>query len=132
MTLFNYGHFKLHSGQVSDFIIDCGGLTADDFEAVALKLRPRLKPFGEVLAIPNGGLGLGMAFRQLRTMGAPGILIVDDVYTTGDSIIKAASQYPTPLVEAAVIFARSIPFSWVHPLFLMTVPSGAYAEPYPK
>lgn len=123
MGLFRSGHFQLHSGQCSTWKIDCDALDNEDVATLATMLVERLPQFGEVQGIPTGGTRLARALAPYSTTGP--VLIVDDVYTTGDSMegwrrgLDDASPVFTPDPIGAVLFARQPPAPWVHALFVM-------------
>lgn len=56
MSLFKLGDFELHSGQRSNWKIDCDALTPADWRALAKMIVDRLAPFGAVEGVPRGGL----------------------------------------------------------------------------
>lgn len=119
MQLFNIGDFRLHSGRKSTFKIDCDALTWGDLEALANIAAKHLPSFGSVEGIPKGGLRWAECLYDYQTEGPT--LIVDDVYTTGTSMLEAASQHIEPVL-GTVIFARALPPEWVTPLFCMVNP----------
>jgi len=119
MTLFNCGRFQLHSGQVSDFKIDCDHLTEWDWQALAREIIKRVPWFGSVEGVPTGGLELERQLRPYATGDATDpLLIVDDVYTTGGSMETHRAGRPA---IGVVVFARQAPTQdWIRPLFLMS------------
>lgn len=125
MTIFKKGHFNLHSGQQSNFKIDCDGLSDEDIETIAAMLNEILPPFGAVEGIPEGGLRLAQAMRKYsRTSverrgwyGARSLLIVDDVFTTGGSMERQRAGRDA---LGAVIFARNETPYWITPLWTLT------------
>ena len=110
--LLQQGAFTLHSGERSQWKIQCDALTESDIQTVALMLVERLPPFGSVEGVPTGGLRLTAALSGYVTAGP--LLIVDDVATTGDSLEKQRNGRPA---IGAVIFARGVWPTWVTPLF---------------
>jgi orotate phosphoribosyltransferase len=114
MNLFQLGVFKLHSGEDSQFKIECGALTDDDLNCIAYLLSLRVPPFGSVLGIADGGLRLAQAMSKYTTEGS--LLIVDDVYTTGNSINSFLAAQGCE-AYGAVIFARTPTPRWITPLF---------------
>lgn len=117
MSLFNLDQFKLHSGGISEWKIDCDALTDDDLKALALMLAERLPPFGTVVGVPQGGLRIARALRPYITHGP--VLIADDVLTTGASMEDMRRIVREPCI-GAVIFARTTTVSdWIYPLFSM-------------
>ncbi len=124
MGLFQQGEFVLHSGERSDFRIDCNALTAADIEALAAQLRRRLPEFREVAGVPSGGERLAAALAPFATGQVADLpLIVDDVYTTGSSMAAWRGQQRA---LGAVLFARrAVAEPWILPLFTMTREGGA-------
>jgi orotate phosphoribosyltransferase len=115
MNLFQLGSFSLHAGQTSGFKIDCEALVSADLECIACLLSKRLPNFGSVEGVPTGGLNLASWMKQYVTHGS--LLIVDDVLTTGTSIIRQRNNRPD--VIGAVIFSRGLKLDWVTNLFTM-------------
>lgn len=123
MTLFQDGDFTLHSGDKSDWIIDCGALTDDDLRVLAKLIVKTLPPFERVIGIPRGGLRFAAQLERHTTIGGPAVLLVDDVYTTGASLREARQKLFDEDVAlgaavGVVLFARTadVPW-WVVPLF---------------
>lgn len=115
MSLFNMGAFQLHSGKLSLFHINCDFLDQDDIETLAAIAAIIVGPFDSVEGVPDGGLALAKALDEYRK-DFGGLLLVDDVYTTGQSLELHRRGRPC---KAFVIFARSDTPSWVYPLFRM-------------
>ena len=104
-----HGIFRLHSGEISTFMINCEALTYKSLEAIAQELYVLLPGFGSVEGVPRGGLRLAKAMKRYVTEGP--LLIVDDVYTTGRSLEEHRAGREA---IGAVIFARkSIDLPWV-------------------
>jgi len=104
MGLFVFGDFALHSGQRSSWKIDCDALSDEDIQTLAHMARSILPPFGDVIGVPRGGLRLADALRG--TSFGHRVLVVDDVLTTGASMLrymKTCGDNPLGLV----IFNRS-------------------------
>ena len=122
MSLFNLGKFKLHSGQETDYIIDCDELSDSDLECVGHLLLNRVWPYSQVEGVPRGGLRLARVMEKFSCKNGLGfpLLIVDDVFTTGASMEQQRAGRPA---KGAVIFARAhtLP-SWVTALFSVNVP----------
>ncbi len=121
MPLLTMGDFVLHSGSRSRFKIDCDALTDADLEAAAAWLSQALLPFGTVEGVPRGGLRLAEALRKYAMPGDQGLLLVDDVLTSGASLEK---QRAGRKAVGAVLFSRTLIYpSWVTALFIVGVPA---------
>lgn len=83
----------------------------------------RVDPFTSVLGIPTGGEPLAQALRPYASPPEQcnGLLIVDDVLTTGDSMERVRRVRSEAIVQGAVIFARGECPDWITPLFQMRV-----------
>lgn len=114
MSLFIQGGFRLHSGALSAWKIECDNLTDEDIETLALMLSEALPRFGSVEGIPRGGLRIAEAMEPYVTTGPP--LIVDDVLTTGRSMEEKRAGREA---IGAVLFQRGPGLPWVSPLFAM-------------
>jgi len=114
---------KLHSGQISDFKIECDDLKYQDYETLAYLISKRYY-FNSVYGIPKGGDRLAMHLSGYINPDGTDILIVDDVLTTGDSMEDAKSRL-TPKAtsrdsfKGIVIFARGPCPYWVKSIFQM-------------
>lgn len=119
MNLFALGQWKLHSGYWSLMKIDCDALTDVDLDAIAFCIAGLLLPFGEVCSVPTGGDRLAEKLELHCTPEVDRLLIVDDVLTTGGSIIDVYREVVDGWddVIGAVIFARGVCPTWVTPLF---------------
>lgn len=87
MSLFNLGSFELSSGERSDWIIDCRSLTDDDWAWAARYVAQR-SCFSSVEGVPTGGLAFAEALRPYCEHPSLPTLLVDDVMTTGASLVK--------------------------------------------
>lgn len=114
MSLFQLGDFILHSGDISHFKIDCDALTFEDWEAIAFLVKEKFK-FSKVIGIPEGGIKLAQALEKYIELGHQ-TLIVDDVYTTGNSMFAMNVNRPEMCI-GVVLFARGKCPSWVWPIF---------------
>jgi hypothetical protein len=114
-SLFKCGSFKLHSGQMSGWKIDCDALIKEDWETLAFIARELMLPFGSTYGIPKGGTLLANLMEPFCTKGP--MLICDDVLTTGKSMEEARKNYP--YANGLVVFARAAPPQWVTPIFQM-------------
>lgn len=118
-TLFQTGYFILHSGQRSNFKIDCDALSDEDIKSLA-NIISRKFVFRKVIGIPRGGLRLAKALEKFVDITSEIILIVDDVLTTGQSMEEARAEFSKEgNVWGVVIFARNRPPDWVVPIFRM-------------
>lgn len=115
--LFQRGDFTLHSGEKSGIKIDCDALSDADLETIAWLLAGRLPLFGKVEGVPTGGLRLAEAMGRYARPAQSGLLIVDDVLTSGGSMEEHRAGRNA---FGAVIFARRTPPTWVTSLFTMT------------
>lgn len=113
MNLLQLGDFALASGRKSRFKIDCDALSDADIATAAAWLAELLPPFGWVEGVPRGGLRLAAALRFYASIGP--LLVVDDVFTTGNSMER---QRAGREAIGAVIFARGPCPPWVTPLFV--------------
>lgn len=107
VSLFQYGMFRLHSGALIPFKVDCDVLTPADWAALARFLAPQLW-FAEVEGVPRGGIPFADALRR-HSIGE-GLLIVDDVLTTGASM---EAQRAGREAQGLVLFARGPCPPWV-------------------
>jgi hypothetical protein len=101
MNLFRFGSFTSHSGQKLDWKIECDAFTQDDWECIAYIIARRFV-FGDVYGIPNGGVPLEKALMKYRIPDSPTRLVVDDVWTTGNSMLSAMKEDDI----GVVVFAR--------------------------
>ena len=101
MNLLKYGKFTSHAGKELDFKIECDALTNEDWEWIAKLISNRCK-FGKVYGIPSGGVTLQKALEKYVTPNNPYSLVVDDVWTTGKSMMEV--MQPGDL--GFVVFAR--------------------------
>jgi orotate phosphoribosyltransferase len=125
MNLFRSGEeFKLHSGERSDWKIDCDALTGADWRTLANVIAKRVGPFRNVCGIAWGGLPLREALLPFETKNDNDPwLLVDDVYSTGGSMRHLRSGFPdTAKVIGVVVFARRpVQENWIKALFTMTL-----------
>ena len=114
MTLFVRGKFVSHSGIALDWKIECDSLTDADIECIAWVLFKKVGQFGSVEGVPRGGIRLADAMRKYVSSG--NLLIVDDVFTTGNSMEEHRNMR---FAKGAVIFATSPTPYWIIPVFTM-------------
>ena len=103
MALFQQGSFTLHSGEASNFKIECDALTLEDWETLARMIAERCQ-FRSVVGVPRGGIALAKALQGYVDLQARNDLVVDDVWTTGGSM-KPYLSFGGPVV-GYVVFAR--------------------------
>lgn len=112
--LFQRGEFTLASGEVSDFKIECDALTPHDWDTLAWLLSQKVAPFSEVEGVPRGGVALAEALRGYCVSDG-GLLVVDDVWTTGQSMLNFVSDWRQsrdrwlPLTMGVVFARGSLP-----------------------
>lgn len=87
MNLLNIGSFILRSGQKTRFKIDCDALTDADWDAIAALVVSQYQ-FSEVAGIPRGGTKLAERLIPHINNTSDTVLIVDDVLTTGTSVVE--------------------------------------------
>lgn len=89
MELFQVGHFTLASGASSSYKIECDAITPAGWEAIAAIAVRRLRPFYTVVGVPRGGRPFAAALRKYESANPnDGLLIAEDVVTTGGSVRK--------------------------------------------
>lgn len=120
--------FISHSGISLDWKIDCDSLTDADWACMAKVATNGLK-FKRVIGIPHGGLKFAEALKPYTDSKASMILIVDDVLTTGGSMIKMfdkvvqeeyAKTKQSPYVSGLVLFCRADRYpSWIQSVFYL-------------
>ena len=115
MTLFQFGRIKLHSGEISQWKIECDALTDEDLETLAYMGAKIIGDFSAVEGVPRGGLRFAKHLKQYITKTGP-LLIVDDVLTTGNSMIEFKADRKA---LGLVIFNRSKYYcpSWIKAIF---------------
>lgn len=101
MNLFQLEKITLHSGKISDFKIECDNLTEADWDTLAYLGSRIVGSFSSVECIPRGGIPFAKAMEKYVGDKGPH-LVVDDVLTTGGSILKELKENCIGLV----VFAR--------------------------
>lgn len=114
MSLFKYGVFKGAGGISLDFKINCDYLSTQDWNCIArVAVEQRLIPnFGKVIGVPRGGIALATAFEPYLHPNSNVTLVVDDVWTTGTSMLRVVHDHGLPYSAnrhaCFVAFMRSI------------------------
>lgn len=106
--LFVEGEFTAHSGATLFEKIECDALTDKDWECLAHMIDRRLPQFGQAIGVPRGGLKLAEILNALNAIGTDStkpVVVVDDVLTTGRSLLKVMVQHPGSI--GFVVFDRS-------------------------
>jgi len=110
--------FRMHSGALGRFKIECNGLQPSDWETLAFLISQKFT-FREVHGIPRGGVPLEDALQTYKSSESKNRLIVDDVFTTGGSMGEAKLMLGWKDAIGVVVFARNenpVP-DWIHPMF---------------
>lgn len=103
-SMFQLKTFVAHSGQLLHWKIECDSLTKKDWFVLASLVAPRY-PFGQVIGVERGGRKFAEALAPMRTKSDL-TLVVDDVLTTGESILHVMKAVADPPVLGVVAFAR--------------------------
>lgn len=111
--LFNTGSFKLHSGDESDWEIDCRALQWGDWLWAAREVATRVQ-FGSVEGVPTGGLAFARALEPYCTVGP--LLIVDDMMTTGQSMEELRAGR-SPCVGYVLFDRTGLTSDWIKALW---------------
>lgn len=116
--LFQVGNFTLHSGEQSTWKVECDS-PAVGWHGLAMMARERIAHYSAIYPVPRGGIPFAEALRSVLTEdeNAP-VLVVDDVLTTGASIIEVMAQHPGS--RGLVAFARGplpprVDALWIQP-----------------
>ncbi len=124
INLFQKKRFQMHSGGWSDFKLECDALTTDDYDTLAFLVSRRIS-FKKVIGVPRGGLMFADSLLQYENHQSDKYLIVDDVLTSGKSMIEQRVK----LVQKSefsdndsdyigvVIFSRGKVQDWIQPIF---------------
>jgi hypoxanthine phosphoribosyltransferase len=120
MNLFEKKKWTMHSGDTSDFKIECDALTSDDWDTIAYLIAKHFS-FSNVVGIPRGGIALERSLKKYKKSLGP-LLIVDDVLTTGTSMEEMKDTYLERYnnnIIGVVVFARGKCPNWITPIFSM-------------
>lgn len=93
MSLFVPQTFVGHSGDTLHWKIECDALTEEDWRCLALMACSVVPPFNRVEGIPRGGLPFAEALSEHVSPTAHAWLLVDDVWTTGESMSEALAPF---------------------------------------
>ncbi len=122
MNLFQKVDIILNSGKPSDFKIECDALTDEDIETFAYLISKK-HTFRKVVGVPRGGVRIEDALQKYTTNNPEHpLLMVDDVLTTGGSMIRYRDKYNEMGYEnivGVVFFARGECPDWIEPIFKM-------------
>jgi orotate phosphoribosyltransferase len=121
-NLFQKVDIILNSGQKSDFKIECDALTEEDIECFAHLIQKKYK-FRKVVGVPRGGVRIEDALQKYTTNDPNDpLLMVDDVLTTGGSMIRYRKQYEEmgyDNIVGVVLFSRGQCPDWIESIFKM-------------
>ncbi len=121
MNLLQYQRFKMHSGNFSDFKIECDALAQEDYDTIA-KIIIKKFEFSEVHGVPRGGIPFALSLGKHLKSESKNVLIVDDVFTTGTSMNEARNAIENneeKQIIGIVLFARNPTPSWIYPVFYL-------------
>jgi orotate phosphoribosyltransferase len=122
MNLFQKVDIILNSGKPSDFKIECDALTDSDIETFAYLISKKYT-FRKVVGVPRGGVRIEDALQKYTTNNPEHpLLMVDDVLTTGGSMVRYRKQYEEmgyDNIVGVVIFARGECPDWIDSVFKM-------------
>jgi len=111
-NVFQQDDFTLHSGSKSFWKLNCDAFIDQDWATLARIIGRRLA-FQAVEGVPRGGLRLAEQLERYRRSEG-GLLIVDDVLTTGASMEQ---QRAGREAKGIVVFARGQVPAWVTPMW---------------
>lgn len=110
-----YGFVSEWEFSASFWKIECDVLSDKDLHTLSLIAKEVLPQYSVTIGIPQGGLALARHMEKFTTHGPA--LIVDDVFTTGDSMNRMRNVCPD--AHGLVIFARGPVPDWITPIFRM-------------
>lgn len=113
--------FISHSGQKLDWKIECDDMTYSDVETLCYLISQKFK-FFNVFGVPDGGLKFATCLKKYCSDNVDdGILVVDDVFTTGKSMNSFVSKNNIKNPKGVVIFSRGTRPDWITPVFQVTI-----------
>jgi len=119
MSLFQKINVILHSGKKSDFKIECDDLSYSDVETLCYLISKKFK-FFSVFGVPTGGIKFAEKLKKYCTNNPDDpTLVVDDVLTTGNSMIEFVKEQNIPNPIGVVLFSRGKCPDWISPMFQM-------------
>lgn len=98
--MFQLARITLHSGKTSEFKIECDSITESDWATLAYLASRIVGEFSSVYGVPMGGIPFADAMEKYVSDKGPR-LIVDDVLTTGGSMVEVMDQSCVGLVAFA-------------------------------
>jgi hypothetical protein len=107
VPIFIWERFTSAAGLALDWKIDCDALTDGDWDCIARACQPKLPSFGRTLGVPTGGLPLARALSVYARSTKDHVLLVDDVWTTGKSMMECARANGLQDWTGVVAFARA-------------------------
>ena len=113
MALFSSTPFISAAGLTLLWKAECKALTLADWDCLAQLVSSRVE-FDKVEGVPTGGLVFADALRPYAN--GTGLLIVDDVLTTGISMEKHRDGRKA---QGVVLFRRRPCLTWVHPIWML-------------
>lgn len=128
MSLFQWGHFNLHSGDKSWWRIDCDALTDSEISFFAKMISERVGRFNNVVSpVSHPGSSVHKLKEALKPYSDPRVsdpgliyLIVDDVMTSGASLLEMYEKLKphAAIIKGAVMFQRGRnDLDFVKPIF---------------
>lgn len=130
MGIFQRGLFIFSSGRRSDWKVEIDKADDEDIKTLALRGIEKLDGFSKVIPVPKGKSGSPIDNAKriaevLQPFAEPDnehlpVLVVDDVYTTGDSI-NAEMKLHGYNVMGLVLFAHAKPPPWINAVWILGV-----------
>ena len=127
VDLFQKVDFKSHAGLDLTWKIEMDAVSTKEWKCIAHIIMEYSQPFREAIGIPRGGTALGQLLDKYSTRKVSDpICIVDDVMTTGKSMIEERQRLVgmSAGVIGWVVFARGPVPVWCDAVFRMP-----YKEP---